>query len=134
LLTTIKGYCSLMLEGTYGAVNLRMEEIINRIIFSNDRLVNLVENLLSVSRIEAGRMAYELEPHHIEDIIAELATSFTTKENLDRVRRRELRYELHRGVGVEEHQLYFLVNKHWSNSNLKCNYLLNKRTSRFELQ
>jgi len=75
-LTSIKGYCALMLEGLYGDVSQQMEEIINRIIFSNDRLVNLVENLLNISRMEAGRMEYVFEEHRLEDILSELKESF----------------------------------------------------------
>ncbi|MDD5083731.1 MAG: ATP-binding protein [Candidatus Moranbacteria bacterium] len=76
-LTAIKGYCSLMLEGAYGTVTVPMEEAIRRIISSNNRLVNLVENLLNVSRMEAGRMEYEFEDYRVENILGELYESFS---------------------------------------------------------
>ena len=85
-LTSIKGYCSLILEGAYGDVNPDLEEVIHRLIFSNDRLVNLVENLLNISRMEAGRMEYQFEEQPVEDILKELYASFTfaaTSKKLD---------------------------------------------------
>lgn len=75
-LTAIKGYCSLLIDGSYGSITKEIEEVLHRIILSNDRLVNLVENLLSVSRMEAGRMEYKFEEHHIESILQELQEPF----------------------------------------------------------
>lgn len=75
-LTSIKGYCSLLLEGSYGKLNTAMEEVLQRIIYSNDRLVDLVENLLNVSRMEAGRMEYMFEDTDIETILRDLYEGF----------------------------------------------------------
>ncbi|MEK9151360.1 MAG: HAMP domain-containing sensor histidine kinase, partial [Patescibacteria group bacterium] len=41
------------------------------------RLVHLVEDLLNVSRIEAGRIQYNFEPTQLEPLIAELVDMFT---------------------------------------------------------
>ena len=76
-LTSIKGYCALILEGAYGKLTLPLQEIINRIIFSNERLINLVENLLNISRMEAGRMEYDFQLHHIETVLNELYATFS---------------------------------------------------------
>ncbi len=76
-LTSIKGYCSLLLEGSYGKVDPLVEEVLHRILLSNDRLVNLVENLLNISRMEAGRMEYKFEDNRVEDILSELYDSFS---------------------------------------------------------
>jgi signal transduction histidine kinase len=75
-LTSIKGYCSLLLEGSYGKIDHAVEEILHRIVLSSDRLVNLVENLLSISRMESGRMEYAPEKQHIEKILSEIYDSF----------------------------------------------------------
>jgi signal transduction histidine kinase len=75
-LTSINGYCSLVLEGTYGAVSDAVKEVVHRIMISNNRLVGLVENLLSVSRMESGRMEYQMEAFRLEDILRELIDSF----------------------------------------------------------
>jgi signal transduction histidine kinase len=75
-LTSIKGYASLLLEGTYGKIDREVMDTINKIYTSNERLIQLVEDLLNVSRIESGRMEFQFEKHKIEDIIKELYDTF----------------------------------------------------------
>jgi signal transduction histidine kinase len=75
-LTAIKGFVSMLLEGTYGKVNVKIQEVLNKIYLSNERLVNLVEDLLNISRIESGRMEYNFEEQSIETILKELADTF----------------------------------------------------------
>jgi signal transduction histidine kinase len=68
-LTAIKGYISMLIEGTYGAVPKIAKKPLENVYESNERLINLVNNLLDISRIEAGRMEFEPEEAQIEDII-----------------------------------------------------------------
>lgn len=75
-LTAIKGYASLILEGTYGEVNQGIAEPINKIYASNERLVQLVEELLNISKIESGKMEFNFEKHRIEDIVKDLSDTF----------------------------------------------------------
>lgn len=75
-LTAIKGYASLILEGTYGEVNQGITEPINKIYASNERLVQLVEELLNISKIESGKMEFNFEKHRIEDIVKDLSDTF----------------------------------------------------------
>jgi len=69
-LTAVKGYISMMLEGTYGKPGKKMEKPLKNIYASNERLLKLVNDLLSISRIEAGRIELNLEEASIEEIIA----------------------------------------------------------------
>jgi len=71
-LTAIKGFVSLLLEGAYGEVNPEAREAINKIHLSGERLIRLVEDLLNVSRIEAGRMIFEKKPGQFEDVVKEI--------------------------------------------------------------
>ncbi len=57
-LTVIKGYVSMMLEGNFGRINIDAENALSKVYESNERLIRLVENLLNISRIEAGRLTY----------------------------------------------------------------------------
>lgn len=75
-LTAIKGFISLILEGSYGDLNPEARSAINKIYISNERLIRLVEDLLNISRIESGRMEYKFDYWQIEDILKELADSF----------------------------------------------------------
>jgi signal transduction histidine kinase len=75
-LTAIKGYVSLLLEGSYGAINKEVLDVLNKVYSVNDRLAHLVEDLLNVSRIEAGRIQYNFQYTKIEDILRELYDMF----------------------------------------------------------
>ncbi|GAI53884.1 unnamed protein product [marine sediment metagenome] len=46
---------------------------------SNERLIRLVNDLLSVSRIEAGKIKLELERISLEDIISSVANELKIK-------------------------------------------------------
>lgn len=58
-LTAIKGYSSMILDGSFGKVCEEAKEPIERIFRSSERLVGTVEDFLNVARIEQGRMSYE---------------------------------------------------------------------------
>src|SRR3989344_4732640 len=75
-LTAIKGYVSLILEGSYGKVPAQIQDVLNKVYSVNDRLAHLVEDLLNVSRIEAGRIQYNFQPTQIEELVAELVDTF----------------------------------------------------------
>jgi signal transduction histidine kinase len=75
-LTAIKGFVSLLLEGAYGRLEPSVSDTLNKVYLANNRLMNLVENLLNISRIEAGRIQYQFAPAHIEDILTELRDVF----------------------------------------------------------
>jgi len=59
-LTAIKGYSSMILEGSFGAINPKAKEAIDRIFQSSQKLVSVIEDFLNITRIELGRMKYEM--------------------------------------------------------------------------
>lgn len=75
-LSTVKGYISLMLEGSYGAVNTRFQDALNNVYLVNKRLIQLVEDLLNISRIESGCLAYTYTPSRLEPLVSELVDMF----------------------------------------------------------
>ncbi len=75
-LTAIKGFVSLLMEGTYGKLGTRQQEALAKVYASNERLANLVEDLLNISRIESGRMEFRFQLWKIEDICRETADAF----------------------------------------------------------
>ncbi len=70
-LTAIKGYISLILEGSYGEVNVSVQDILNKVYTVNNRMTQLVEDLLNISRIESGRVMYSFAPTQLELLVAE---------------------------------------------------------------
>jgi two-component system CheB/CheR fusion protein len=51
-------------------------DTLNKVYIANARLMSLVENLLNISRIEAGRIQYQFAPTKVEDVLSELRDLF----------------------------------------------------------
>lgn len=75
-LTAIKGYTSLILEGSYGKIDNQIQDVINKVYSANNRLIELVENLLSISRLESGRMQYNYQLVQLADVVDEAMSMF----------------------------------------------------------
>ncbi len=76
-LTAIRGYTSMLLEGSFGTVDEKQKEAINRVFESASHLTKIVEDLLNVSKIEAGGMKYEMAPFDLEKAVRDLATDLS---------------------------------------------------------
>ena len=59
-LTAIKGYTSMVLDGTYGPITEEQKEPVTRVYQSTEHLVKIVEDLLNVSKIEQGGMVFNM--------------------------------------------------------------------------
>lgn len=75
-ITAIKGFSSLLLEGSYGEISESVHGALEKVYTSAERLVNLIEDLLNVSRIESGRMTFTFEPSSVEKLLKELYDNF----------------------------------------------------------
>lgn len=75
-LTAIKGFVSLLLEGSYGKVPAPIADVLDKIYTANDRIVHLVEDLLNISRMESGRLKYEYAEVNIPEFLNELHDTF----------------------------------------------------------
>ena len=75
-LTAIKGYTSLILEGSYGKIDNQLQDVVNKVYAANSRLIELVENLLSISRLESGRMQYNYQSVQLADVVNDAAGMF----------------------------------------------------------
>lgn len=71
-LTIIKGYVSMMLEGSFGTLNEQQVDSLQKVYLSNERLIQLVEDLLSISRIESGRMEFTMQPLDLKTLVEEV--------------------------------------------------------------
>jgi len=68
-LTAMKGYISMILEGSYGIPGTKQKKPLESIFESNERLIRLVNDLLNVSRIESGKIEMKWEQGRVEEII-----------------------------------------------------------------
>lgn len=75
-MTAIKSYLWLALYGKAGPLNEKQAHYLDRAYFSTERLIKLVNNMLNVSRIEAGRIELEPSkfsmPNLIKDVVEEV--------------------------------------------------------------
>lgn len=60
-LTAIKGYVSMLQEGDFGEVNPQQKDVMAILFDSSQRLVELISDLLDLSRIESGTMEFNFE-------------------------------------------------------------------------
>ncbi len=70
-MTSIKGYADLMIMGAAGALTDPQMRYLQVIKNNADRLHNLVNDLLDISRIETGKTTLDLRPLDVPQIIAE---------------------------------------------------------------
>lgn len=72
-LTSIKGYASMVLEGDYGDLPRPFKGPLDTIYQSSKSLAVIVDDFLNVSRIEQGRMKYDLTTFDLCRLINEVA-------------------------------------------------------------
>ncbi len=66
-LTSIRGYSSMLIEGSYGKLPPKALEAVERILDSSTYMAASIEDYLNVSRIEAGNMKYEMSDFNLKD-------------------------------------------------------------------
>ncbi|OGE29293.1 hypothetical protein A2867_05430 [Candidatus Daviesbacteria bacterium RIFCSPHIGHO2_01_FULL_40_11] len=71
-MTAIKGLISMIFEGDYGSVNEQLKDPLSDIAQSTERLIQLVNDMLDVSRIESGRIKYAITEVSIPDVANEI--------------------------------------------------------------
>jgi len=69
-LTAIKGFISMILEGSYGELSKKLKDPMWEVYNSNERLIKLINNLLNLSKIEAGTIEFIPQKASLKDIIS----------------------------------------------------------------
>lgn len=88
-LSSIKWFLEMILGGRAGKINDKQNEFIKEAYMSNQRMIDLVNSLLNVSRIETGRLAIAPEP---TDLI-ELTKSVITENTPDiKIKKQQLQF------------------------------------------
>lgn len=77
--TPIKGYSSMLLEGSYGELNPEQRRAIENIAAANNQQITFVEDLLSVSRIESGSMKFEFHHWQIDALCQDVMNNLVLK-------------------------------------------------------
>lgn len=72
-LTAIKGYLSMLVEGDYGPVPDRQQVVVEQLKRSTNEVINLINDMLSVSRINAAKLELVTQPTVLSELIRDVA-------------------------------------------------------------
>jgi PAS domain S-box-containing protein len=74
-INVILGYTSLMRERIYGELTSQQAEALTKTYDTSQHLLELINDILDLSKIEAGKMPVHLEMVHVGDLISEVSAS-----------------------------------------------------------
>ena len=85
-LNAILGYTELIIDNIYGDVPRKIKEILERVEKNGRHLLNLINDVLDLSKIEAGRLTLSLNDYSMPDVIQTVFTSveaLAAEKNID---------------------------------------------------
>jgi len=110
-LNAILGYTELILDGIYGEVPGKVREVMERLEMSGKHLLGLINDVLDLSKIEAGQLMLSLAEYSMKEVVH---TVVTTVESLAAEKRLALKVamaqDLPRGRGDERRLTQVLLN------------------------
>lgn len=75
----VRGYSSLLREGSYGKLPPSAQEIIDRIEASSAAMAQMVDDFLNVTRIEQGRMQYDMHHFDLGQLVSLVCEEFSMR-------------------------------------------------------
>lgn len=89
-ISAIKWTLRMILDGDLGPINEEQKEFLDKTYKSNERMINLINDLLNVTRIEEGRHLYNLAVLDMEETIIGLMANY---EDIARQKKIKLNFE-----------------------------------------
>jgi len=80
-LNSVIGFSEVLLKGHVGEISPDQRECVRNILVSGEHLLDLINDILDLSKIEAGRMVLELQSFAVPELMAEVQT--TVKPMID---------------------------------------------------
>ncbi len=71
-LTAVKGYISMVKEGTYGKITAIQQDVLEKVFQSGERLIAFINDLLNLNRIEDGRITYTFASVDLAQMVDEV--------------------------------------------------------------
>lgn len=84
-LNAVIGFSEVLLDKVFGNLNEKQSKYVDNILTSGKHLLRLINDILDLSKIEAGRMEVHLEEFHLEKVVYEVVSivkPLATKKNL----------------------------------------------------
>ncbi len=111
-LNAVLGYAGLLRDGVYGQVTDAQDRAVNSIVRRAKDLQLLIDDVLDLSRMEAGRMELRVDEFHPADVISEVReeiSSLAREKELSLIVRYDLRDEVRTDRAKYKHVLLNLV-------------------------
>jgi len=110
-LNAILGYTELILDKIYGDVPEKIQEVLERLHTNGRHLLSLINDILDLSKIEAGQLTLSLSDYSMQEVVH---TVFTTVESLASEKNIELKVsvasDVAYGRGDEQRIVQVLLN------------------------
>lgn len=84
-LNSVIGFSDLLLEGAFGPMNTKQSKYVNNILISGKNLLEIVNNLLDISRLEAGEKTLKYEDVDIASLIGEVRMSLLSPASVKKI-------------------------------------------------
>ena len=110
-LNAILGYTELILDSVYGEKPDRMRTVLQRIERNGKHLLGLINDVLDLSKIEAGQLTLSLAPYSLKDVVQSVYSAvepLAADKNL--AFKIEVARDLPRGIGDERRLTQVLLN------------------------
>jgi signal transduction histidine kinase len=80
-LSAIKWTLTTILDGDFGKINKEQKEYLQKTNLSNERMINLVDDLLNLSRIEEGKYVQKNDFFKLGEVVRDIVDSLDIKAN-----------------------------------------------------
>lgn len=110
-LNAILGYTELILDGIYSDVPEKIREVLERLDKNGRHLLSLINDVLDISKIEAGQLRLSLNEYSMKEVVQTVVTSveaLAMEKNLDL--KVTVPEDLTKGLGDEQRIVQVLLN------------------------
>lgn len=71
-MSVIRGYAELLLSRDFGDLNDQQSKFVSTILNNTDQLTCLINNMLDISKLEAGKMQFDIKTVNLPDLITKI--------------------------------------------------------------
>jgi len=74
-MSVIRGYADLLLSSDFGDLNDQQNKFVTKILNNVEQLTNLINNMLDISKLEAGKMHFNIKTVNLSELIAQIVNN-----------------------------------------------------------